>query len=416
MKTTAATRILILTAGYGEGHNAAARNLAAAFDAHGGAGTARVADLFALGSPRLNAFTRSAYLAAINHTPRLWSAFFGWIDRSRPLPRHLWLLRREQAVLAQLIRELSPAAICSTYPVYGFMLDRLAANGGLRAPHYNIVTDSISINSLWWLPSCAGWFVPNADSAAVMQAAGLDPARIHNLGFPVPEILHAPIPTLAPPNLAAGHAPRVLYIINSGTRHAESTAQRLLAEEDWVVTCAVGRDHTLRQRLQKMASGRRTPAIILGWTDQIPRLLLTHHVLVSKAGGATTQEAMAARCPMIVNQIVPGQEEGNYELLRRHGIGAHAPTPDAIIAALRTAFANRGAVWSEWRRALEPLARPHAARDIARHVLDATRVFQSTPATQGHCHVIRDNGLETGADLMPDETRAGSGREIFPHG
>ena len=32
-----------------------------------------------------------------------------------------------------------------------------------------------------------------------------------------------------------------------------------------------------------------------------------------------TQEAIAARCPMIVNQIVPGQEEGNYELLRRHG-------------------------------------------------------------------------------------------------
>ncbi len=414
MKTTPAARILILTAGYGEGHNAAARNLAAAIDAQSGAGTARVADLFALGSPRLNALTRRGYLAAINHTPRLWSAFFGWIDRTRPLPRHLWLLRREQAVLTRLIGEISPAAICSTYPVYGFMLDVLAASGGLRAPHYNIVTDSISINSLWWLPRCAGWYVPNADSAAVMQAAGLDPGRIHNLGFPVPELLHAQIPALTPPNLSAGQAPRVLYIINSGTQHAESTARRLLAEEDWEITCAVGRDHPLRQRLQKLAAGRRTPAVILGWTDQIPRLLLTHHVLVSKAGGATTQEAIAARCPMVVNQIVPGQEEGNYELLRRHGIGAHAPTPDAIIAALRTAFADHGAVWQNWRRALEPLARPHAARDIARHVLGATRAFHSAPATPARCHVLRDNGLEPGEEVAPAETR--SGREIFHHG
>ena len=46
------TRVLILTAGFGEGHNAAARNLAAAVDAAGGAGTAQIADLFALASIR----------------------------------------------------------------------------------------------------------------------------------------------------------------------------------------------------------------------------------------------------------------------------------------------------------------------------------------------------------------------------
>jgi hypothetical protein len=62
---------------------------------------------------------------------------------------------------------------------------------------------------------------------------------------------------------------------------------------------------------------------------------MTHHVVISKAGGATTQEAIAARCPMIVNQIVPGQEEGNYELLRRTGAGALATTPAAVIQSLR---------------------------------------------------------------------------------
>jgi len=367
----APARILVLTAGFGEGHNAAARNLAAALEAENGPGTARVADLFALTSPRLDAAARRGYLAAINHAPRLWRGFFAWLDRAQPLPRHLWILRREQSRLNRLVAEYRPSAVCSTYPVYGFMLDALAAAGAACGPHYNIVTDSISIHSLWRLPRCAGWFVPNPDTAAVLAAAGIPGERIHALGFPVPAALAADAAVLQPPNLAAGHAPRILYIVNSGTRHAEATARHLLAESAWEVTCAVGRDEALRRRLQRLAARRRTPAVILGWTDQIPRLLLTHHVVVSKAGGATTQEAIAARCPMIVNQIVPGQEEGNHELLRRHGIGAYAPDPDTVIAALRAAFAGRGARWREWRQALEPLARPDAARAIARHLLAA---------------------------------------------
>ncbi|NDJ15584.1 MAG: hypothetical protein EBY17_31175, partial [Acidobacteriia bacterium] len=54
----------------------------------------------------------------------------------------------------------------------------------------------------------------------------------------------------------------------------------------------------LRRELESLAAERVSPTRILGWTDQIPSLLLSHHVVISKAGGATTQEALAARCPM----------------------------------------------------------------------------------------------------------------------
>ncbi|HEY1111722.1 MAG TPA: hypothetical protein VGE76_23910, partial [Opitutaceae bacterium] len=58
-----------------------------------------------------------------------------------------------------------------------------------------------------------------------------------------------------------------------------------------------------------------------------------------------------------------------YELLRRHGIGALAETPEAVLAALRRALAGRGEVWLEWRRAAERLSRPRAAYDIAAELL-----------------------------------------------
>ncbi len=390
-------RVLFLTAGFGEGHNAAARALAEAADAAYGPGAGRVVDVFALARPRLNAVVRRNYLRLINRFPGAWSAVYAWLDRSRRPSALIRHLRREMQVLADVIAAEKPAILCSTYPMYAYMVAALPRGGrGAAAtpvvpPHFNVVTDSISINSLWWRAECAGWFVPNEDSAVVLRDGGVDPARVYVRGFPVARFFSAEQGRLAPPPLEPGVRPRVLYIINSGTRGAVDTAQRLLAETEWDVTCTVGRAAALRAQLERAAARRSGPATILGWTNEIPRLLMTHHVVVSKAGGATTQEAIAAHCPMVVNQIVPGQEEGNYELLRRHGIGALAPTPDAIVAALRNAFADRGRVWATWRAALEALARPNAARDIvaamepAGEAPDAESAFSGMPTGRPTC-------------------------------
>ncbi len=395
--STSKRRALVLTAGFGEGHNAAARALAAAFDTRDGAGTARIVDLFALASPRLNKITRRGYLAWINGAPKLWNYFYQWLDRSALFPRALWLMRTETRILEKILTEDPPDVICSTFPACTFMLEKLQHEGKLRAPHFNIVTDSISINSLWWRAACNGWFLPNEDSADVLRRAGVEADRLHVCGFPVADFFARHEGTLLPPDLTVGAAPRILYIVHSGTRHADETARRLLEHTGWEVTCAVGRDEALRGRLEKLAANRARPAEILGWTNQIPHLLMTHHVVISKAGGATTQEAIAARCPMIVNQVVPGQEEGNYELLRRHGVGAKAETPDAVIAALEQAFADRGRVWQQWRAALEPLARPNAARDI-------TEIVSAQPAPKPAAATDRPEVVELSSAVADSPT------------
>jgi processive 1,2-diacylglycerol beta-glucosyltransferase len=110
---------------------------------------------------------------------------------------------------------------------------------------------------------------------------------------------------------------------------------------------------------------------------------MTHHVVVSKAGGATTQEAIAARCPMVVNQVVPGQEEGNCELLLRHGAGALATTPRPS-SPRSGPLSQPGAGWAGWRAALEPMARPDAARRRGPQVL-ATAGFDGRERQSPGC-------------------------------
>jgi processive 1,2-diacylglycerol beta-glucosyltransferase len=170
-------------------------------------------------------------------------------------------------------------------------------------------------------------------------------------------------------------------MINTGRKRALAIARALLAQPDWHLTITAGRDEALRRELLELADGAPAFCEVLGWTDRIPELLMTHHVVISKAGGATTQESINALCPLIVSQIVPGQEEGNYELIRRHDAGALAETPEAIVATLQRLFADDAALWRHWRTNLRTIARPAAARTIVATVLDECGSLSGATAT-----------------------------------
>ena len=361
-------RILVLTASYGEGHNSAARALRTAFAEHPGV-EVEIVDLFAQLAPRFDAFSRRAYLGLINRAPTLWSGVYRWLDRSTAAPLLFRTLRRHQRALARLLAERQPHALCCTYPVYPWLLQNLRTAGVDVPPVYTVVTDALTINSLWYRAPADGWFVTDTDSAAFLHRAGVPPACVHVSGFPVSLAFADRDVSLQPPDPATTRVRRILYMINSGHAHARATVQALTLWSNWHVTITTGRDERLRRDVERLVAGTPARTEVLGWTNRVPELLMTHHVVIGKAGGATTQESINALCPMLVNQIVPGQEEGNWELLRRHHAGAHTPTTSVLSQQLHAAFADEGALWREWRRNLRRLARPTAARDIATHVL-----------------------------------------------
>jgi len=264
-------------------------------------------------------------------------------------------------------------ALVSTYPVYAWLLNSLRQQGLLFCPHFTVITDALTINSLWYRTPSEGWFVTDSDSAAFLHVRGVPHDRVHVSGFPV-NLSFADRPADWQPPALTAHSPRkILFMINSGRGSALRIARELLQHRSWRITFTAGRDATLRRELEALANGAPATAEVLGWTDRIPELLMTHHVAISKAGGATTQESINALCPLSVSQIIPGQEEGNYELLHRNNAGALAETPTEIVSTLQRAFAGDAALWQLWRGNLKALSRPSAARDIVIHVLQQCR-------------------------------------------
>ena len=355
-------KVLLLTAGYGEGHNAAARGLHAALIELGA--DAEIVDLFALAGGAWYERSRRGYLDLINRAPQVWAAFYALIDKVPAGALSAPFLGKMRRVLAQIIAEKKPAAIVSVYPSYGYLLDRLYPSGTRRPfAFHTVVTDSITINSIWHRCTSDTFLVPNVDSAAVMVRAGVPAESVRVFGFPVPPRFARDRPArLAPP------PPRILYMINAGKDHAPAIVARLLSIAGLKLTVTVGRDDVLRARIEQAAAGR--PIEIHGWTDRMPELLMTHHLLIGKAGGAAVQETIAACTPMLITSVVPGQEEGNAQLLFQNECGALCATPDALGAKIEHLFAGDAATWRAWEQNITRLSKPDAALRIAKFVLE----------------------------------------------
>ena len=113
---------------------------------------------------------------------------------------------------------------------------------------------------------------------------------------------------------------------------------------------------------------------IIGWSNELPELLCRSHLLVGKAGGATVQETIAAGCPMIINHVVSGQEEGNAQLIVQTRSGTVEQEPAAIAAKVRDLFENDAALWHQWSINITQLSRPRASLDIANYLLSLSIV------------------------------------------
>ena len=109
--------ILILTAGYGEGHNTAARNIASALElVTQGAVKSQVLDLFDVCYGTWNDIIKKAYLGTINHAPVVWEKVYNILDNTRLFEQSLGSLSRVRVELEKIVARDQPAAIVSTYP------------------------------------------------------------------------------------------------------------------------------------------------------------------------------------------------------------------------------------------------------------------------------------------------------------
>lgn len=372
----AAPRILIVTAAFGEGHNSAARNLSAALT-NAGAITL-VSDPCLSGVPRVTAVVNSAYRFVTNRFPNLWARIYRSTDRCDFSKQRSPVMRLVESALGRLVADFKPDAVVSTYPLYPYFMTRILDRSGEKTPVYVVVTDSIEINAAWLRAKCDRWLVTDSVTKDSMIGKGLPAEKIVDTGFPV----HPDFAKLSPVKSCDGCTHfRVLYFATVSRTLLRDHGKALLdASPDVRLTIILGRNvrrlYASAREIKKAYPGR---VRIIGWTKRVSVLLNEHHLVVGKAGGATVHEAIAARCPMLIHHLVPGQEEGNLKLLEIIGGGRLAETPEALARNVADLLADHASGWRSMKEALARHGRNAGAITAASFILDDIQARKTNP-------------------------------------
>jgi UDP-N-acetylglucosamine:LPS N-acetylglucosamine transferase/predicted metal-dependent phosphoesterase TrpH len=309
------------------------------------------------------------------------------LDSSTKLEHNLLAFGNLKDSLHRILDQSQPDCVLSTYPVYAHVIAEIYRDHSERPFRFiTVVTDSISVNSSWFRAPSDFYCVPNEATAKVLLKNGVLTEKVRAFGFPVNPVFAEKQEELAeaPEN---GGPIKILYIINTGKKKTGKAIDRLLEIPCAHLTITCGRDAELKEKLARRTEKFAGRVRLLGWTNQMPRLMLNHHLVVTKAGGATVQEAIAARCPMILNQVIPGQEDGNAQLVHDLNVGVVAEKSGDVADWIEKAFEKDAALWKRWRKNLMAVARPDASIRIAELALnecDRTdpprRLFESNTA------------------------------------
>lgn len=360
-----APKLLLLTVGYGEGHNSAARAIAQAAEQRGW--QTWCVDPCKESSPRIFKLTQKFYHFCVRSAPWVWGITYAQTDTadwaSKPYSP---VLRKVTEYIAGLLGVMQPDVVLCTYPLYGYMLDALRQEGIMKVPYGMVVTDALEISRPWMLSQADVIYLPDEYSCEMVHDRyALPKERLKVAGFPVKSMFDGRLSLATIPTADDVH---IVYGAFAPIRRVREDVCGLLSEFPGCnITVLAGERAGLLKDLQ--CSRVR----VWDKTDDMASLFESAHLYIGKAGAATVFEAYSMNLPVIINYALPGQEQGNMALLQLDGAGIAVQTSAELIVAVRALLDNQAAAWSGMKNAMQRAARGGASARIVDDV--ETRFF-----------------------------------------
>jgi UDP-N-acetylglucosamine:LPS N-acetylglucosamine transferase len=283
------------------------------------------------------------------------------------------LLRKR---LIKLVESGQPDLVVCVHSLLTRPMLKVLRYSRYNIPLFSVVTDLASIHQSWIVPDVDRCFVPTADVLDEMIRRGMQTERLRLSGLPVhPGLFPAPEraerETL---RIAFRLRPELFTVLVMGGGEgvggladiAHSLAQSRLPVQLIVVA---GHNPALFRTLSRQRHEWNIPHALFGFALNVPSLMRASDVIITKAGSVTIAEALACGLPIIVSNVIEGQESGNVKLLEQHGVGCFAPQADEIVEAVRRLCELDEAKMRDLRMSARQLSTPTASFEVARDIL-----------------------------------------------
>ncbi len=365
-------RVLVVYSRVGGGHLSAARALAAELESSGKA-TTNLVDAYVECGRFPATLIPGAYARLARAHPRLWSMVY---HRSTSLNPQWVLGPFLKTGFEREIAEFGPDVVVSVLPAINGLLARAANYTGARLEV--VLTDWHSVHRFWVAREVSHYAAPTESARQDCIRFGAPPTSIDVIGIPVHREFVEQVDRLADRARLGGlgldaETFTILAMVGAeGSPRALANIARLAQLElDAQLLVICGRNEALRRHVAQLPA--RMPVRALGFVDNVAELMRAADLLLTKAGGVTLAEAFCCGVPVVVHDVLPGQEAGNLEYVLSEEAVLFAPDPDVLARIARDLVHDphrRAALAEHGAR----LARPSASRQIARGLLERAGV------------------------------------------
>ena len=382
-------KILIISSDTGGGHRSAAAAIVA--------GVQKFLDSESYAIRVVRAVEESHHLSAklvalynwILRNRQHWMKYYYWfINFIRPETSRFFH-KRCVPYVAGLFERWCPHVVVSVHPLTQHIFARVLRELNLagRIPLVSVVTDPCyGFWKGWACNDVSLYLVASEDARRQLIDYGVAPEKIKISGLPVhPKFAYPGEEAAQAARRALGLDPEKFTVfVNAGWIGGGNIPQifreLVHGELDVQAIFLAGKNEDLRVAAESIALEAPFPIKVIGYSDEVEKLMSAANVMISKLGGLTTFEALACRVPIIADMITEPmpQEAGTADLIAQRGAGVMLRRSSDVVPVVRRMMEDE-VHYSRMRAATAALAIPNATRQIVEEI--AALIPQSEPAT-----------------------------------
>lgn len=307
-----------------------------------------------------------------------WMKYLYWVmNRFRPETREFFY-RRCFNYAKDLFEKWCPHVVVSVHPLTQHFFARVLKELGLaeQIPIVTVVTDPCyGFWKGWACDDVSLYLVANEEARRQLIDYGIAPEKIKISGMPVHPKFHEVDEKVAQrARKAFGLNPdKFTVFVNAGWIGGGNIPQifreLVRGELDVQAIFLAGKNEELRREAEEIAKGAKFPVKVIGYSDEIEKLMQSANVMVSKLGGLTTFEALACRLPIIADATTPPmpQEAGTVNLLKEKGAGILLEKSSDIVPTIQHLVTNTEK-YAEMKAATVNLAIPNSTQKIIEEI------------------------------------------------
>jgi processive 1,2-diacylglycerol beta-glucosyltransferase len=370
---TRKARVLLLSASSGAGHVRAAQALEKAFAARGDCAVQHIDAIEYVSKLFQRAYDKT-YISMVRRAPELMGVLYDRTDQPWQHPRRrLALDRLNSQPMIRMLKHAQPDLCVATHFLPAEIIAWLIAKKKLNAKNAIVVTD-YDVHAMWLCRTVSRYYVAIPEAAEYLSGIGVPRELLRVTGIPIDPLFAVPLDRAAARaalNLATKSPVLLLSAGGYGVGPLEQLVRDVLSlEKPWQLVAIAGKSETMKKRLDEIARAAGTlpngfaRLVPVGFTTQMDQYMAAADLLVGKAGGLTTSEALARHLPMALIEPIPGQEFRNADHLLEAGAAIRCNNLPAAAWKIAQLLDNPSRM-EKMRNAATHMARPTAASDIA---------------------------------------------------